>query len=69
MSSQFAASANRGFQFQKRTQLFIRVHNVTLSVVAMCVIRLARMAVKGSFPIGAKALLIAKFVSRLTQEA
>jgi hypothetical protein len=26
---------NRPFQFQKRTQLVIRVHNETLSVVAM----------------------------------
>ena len=29
--------ANRRFEFQKRSQLFIRVHNETLSVVAMCV--------------------------------
>jgi hypothetical protein len=35
LSSQFAASANRGFQLQKRGQLFIRPHNETLSVVAM----------------------------------
>jgi hypothetical protein len=27
---------NRPFQFQKRSQLFIRTHNETLSVVAMC---------------------------------
>jgi hypothetical protein len=27
--------ANRRFQFQKRSQLFIRAHNETLSVVAM----------------------------------
>ena len=33
--TQFAASANRRFQFQKRGQLFIRAHNETLSVVAM----------------------------------
>jgi hypothetical protein len=35
LSSQFAASANRRFEFQKSGQLFIRVHNETLSVVAM----------------------------------
>jgi hypothetical protein len=29
--------ANRRFQFQKRGQLFIGVHNETLSVVAVCV--------------------------------
>jgi hypothetical protein len=28
---------NRRFEFQKRSQLFIRVHNETLSVAAMCV--------------------------------
>jgi hypothetical protein len=28
-------SANRRFQFQKRCQLFIGLHNVTLSVVTM----------------------------------
>jgi hypothetical protein len=37
LSNQFAASANRRFQFRKRRQLFIRMHNETLSVVAMCV--------------------------------
>jgi hypothetical protein len=37
LSSQFAASANGRFEFQKRAQLFIRTHNETLSVVAMCV--------------------------------
>src|SRR6266550_9084640 len=35
LSNQFAASANRPFQFQKRSQLFIRKHNETLTVVAM----------------------------------
>jgi hypothetical protein len=35
LSSQFAASANRRFKFQKRSQLFIRVHNETLSVITM----------------------------------
>ena len=35
LSNQFAVSANHGFEFQKRSQLFIRVHNETLSVVAM----------------------------------
>jgi hypothetical protein len=34
-SKQFAASANRRFQFQKRSQLFIRSHNETLPVAAM----------------------------------
>jgi hypothetical protein len=34
---QFAASANRRFEFEKRTQLFIRSHNEALSVVAMCI--------------------------------
>jgi len=34
-SRQFAASANLQFEFHKRRQLFIRVHNETLSVVAM----------------------------------
>jgi hypothetical protein len=36
-SRQFAASTYRRFQFYKRSQFFIRVHNETLSVVAMCV--------------------------------
>jgi hypothetical protein len=35
LSSQFAASANRQFKFQKRRQLFFRVHNETFPVVAM----------------------------------
>jgi hypothetical protein len=30
-----SGSVCRGFQFQKRSQLFIRVHNETLSVVAV----------------------------------
>jgi hypothetical protein len=30
-------NTNVPFQFQKRSQLFIRAHNETLSVVAMCV--------------------------------
>ena len=29
--------ANRPFQFQKRSQLFICTHDETLSVIAMCV--------------------------------
>jgi hypothetical protein len=37
LSRQFAASASRRFQFQKRSQDFIRTHNETLSIVAMCV--------------------------------
>jgi hypothetical protein len=35
LSRKFAASVNRRFQFQKRRQLFIRVHNEKLSVVAV----------------------------------
>jgi hypothetical protein len=34
-SRQFAASANRRFHFPKRRQLFIGVHNKTLSVIPM----------------------------------
>ena len=30
-------AANRRFEFHKRSQLFIRVHNESLSVAAMCV--------------------------------
>ena len=37
VSNKFAASADRGIKFQKRSQYFIRAHNETLSVVAMCV--------------------------------
>jgi hypothetical protein len=36
-SSQFVATSDRRFEFQKRRQLFVRVHNVTLPVAAMCV--------------------------------
>jgi len=32
LSRQFTATPNRRFQFHKRSQLFIRVHNETLSV-------------------------------------
>jgi hypothetical protein len=35
LSNQFAASSNDKFQFHKRSQLFIRAHNETLSVVTM----------------------------------
>jgi hypothetical protein len=35
VSRLFAASANSRFQFQKRGQLFIRVHNELVSVAAM----------------------------------
>jgi hypothetical protein len=38
-------NARRRFQFQKRSQLFIRAHNETLSVVAMCVDNPDRAAV------------------------
>jgi hypothetical protein len=34
-SNQFAATANHRFEFQKRSELFIRAHNERLSVVAM----------------------------------
>jgi hypothetical protein len=34
LSNQFAASANRRFEFKKRSQLFIRAYNEMLSVVA-----------------------------------
>jgi hypothetical protein len=37
LSRQFAASADRPFQFQKRRQLFICLHNEQLSVAAMCI--------------------------------
>jgi hypothetical protein len=37
LSSQFAATPNRRFNFHKRSQLLIRVHNEAFSVVAMCV--------------------------------
>jgi hypothetical protein len=36
-SRSFAASANHRFELEKRRQLFIRTHNETLSVAAMCV--------------------------------
>jgi hypothetical protein len=35
LSRQFAAAVNRRFEFQKRGQLFICVHNETLSVIAV----------------------------------
>jgi hypothetical protein len=35
LSNQFAASANHRFKLNKSGQLFIRVHNETLSIVAM----------------------------------
>ena len=34
---QFAATWDCHFQFKKRRQLFIRMHDETLSVAAMCV--------------------------------
>jgi hypothetical protein len=37
LARQFAASAGRRFEFQKSCQLFIGMHNETLSVVAMCI--------------------------------
>jgi hypothetical protein len=35
--AQLVANANRFFQFQKRSQLFIGTHNEALSIAAMCV--------------------------------
>jgi hypothetical protein len=35
LSNQFAASANRPFQFQKRSQLFVRTHNKAPSVATV----------------------------------
>jgi len=32
-----SGGSNRRFKFDKRRQLFIRMHNETLSIVAMCV--------------------------------
>jgi hypothetical protein len=46
--AQFAASANRGFEFDKRSQLFIRVQDETLSVPAMCVCNPDRSPVPSS---------------------
>jgi hypothetical protein len=37
LSSQFAASANRRFDFYKSRQLFIRVHNEALPIIAVCI--------------------------------
>jgi hypothetical protein len=45
-SSTIAAGANRRFKFDKRIQLFIRTHNVTLSVAAMRVSNPDRSSVR-----------------------
>jgi hypothetical protein len=37
VSQDNSATSNHRFKFQKRRQLFIRPHNETLSVVAVCV--------------------------------
>jgi hypothetical protein len=37
LSTKKPATPNRRFKFNKSSQLFIRVHNEALSVVAMCV--------------------------------
>jgi len=37
LSSQFATSADRRVEFHKSRQFFIRTHNQTLTVAAMCV--------------------------------
>ena len=42
---QFAATSDCHFQFQKRSQLFIRSHNVTRSVVAVCISNEDRLSV------------------------
>jgi hypothetical protein len=46
LSQQFAASVDYRFQFQKRSQLFIRTHNETLSVVATRVSNSDRLPVR-----------------------
>jgi hypothetical protein len=46
LSRQFAASADRRFQFQKRSQLIICTHNETLSVAAMRVSNPDRVPIK-----------------------
>src|SRR5258705_8905478 len=45
--------ANHQFQFQKRAQLFIRMHNETLSVVAAIMVSIVRLigGYKPPFPI------------------
>jgi hypothetical protein len=35
LSNQFAINPHRRFQFNERSELFIRTHNETLSIVAM----------------------------------
>jgi hypothetical protein len=47
LSSTIAASASRHFKFQKRSQLFIGVHDQTLSIVAMRVSNPDRSPVPG----------------------
>src|SRR5260370_30486731 len=37
LSSKLTARVDRSFQFQKSSQFFIRTHNETLSIVAVCV--------------------------------
>jgi hypothetical protein len=44
------ASADYGFKFHRRRQLFIRVHNETLSIIAM------RVGNEGRLPIGIRAI-------------
>jgi hypothetical protein len=44
-SSTITASADRRFQFHKRSQFFIRAHNETFSVAAMCVCNPSRSPV------------------------
>jgi len=45
LSRQFAASADRGFEFQKSRQLFLGTCNETLPVLAMCIINSGRSPV------------------------
>jgi len=47
LSRQFAARANLRFEFQKRSQLFIRTHNEAFSVAAMRVCNPDRKLIDG----------------------
>ena len=46
LSKQFAANVDYRFEFQKRRQLFLGLHDVTLSVVAMRVSNSDRLPVR-----------------------
>jgi hypothetical protein len=47
LSKLFAATADRRFEFEKRSQLFIRTHDETLSVVAMRVSSFGYAPIRG----------------------